>query len=116
MKDLQQRVSAAKGPDRDLDAEISWRLTPEIPGRERGADADGRQPTGPEVFDELFPNWRAREDIVPRYTASLDAALALAGARAETALRQALDRQDRASLTLTVALALGVISHYLETF
>jgi hypothetical protein len=116
MKDLQQRVAAAKGPDRDLDAEISWRLSPEIPGRDRGEDTGKLQPTGPEVFDELCPNWRAQEDIVPRYTSSLDAALALAGARAETALRQALDRKDRASLTLTVALALGVIGHYLESF
>jgi|GEM_PF-5154994 len=117
MQDLRDRVRAASGPDRDLDAEISWRLAPEIPGaglRPRGGAGDGPAPSGPTVFGGLFPDWRTRDDVVPRYTGSVDAALALAGENAEAALRHALDHPHSGTRPLGVGLALGIVQFVVD--
>jgi hypothetical protein len=115
MTDLQQLVRAANGPDRDLDAEISWRLTPESPlGQSAGLPKWDEHLSGPKVFDGLFPEWREREDIVPPYTGSLDAAIGLAGPLGEAALRHALDQERRTDLPLAAALALGVLTYFLD--
>lgn len=117
MQELAASVRVASGPDRDLDAEISWRLAPESAALQGGGlSVRNGDPhlSGTAVFSGLFPDWLTREDVVPRYTASLDAALELAGDEAEAALRYAVDHGRRPGLAYTCALALAVLAYLLD--
>ena len=114
ISDLRARLAVVTAPDRELDAEISWRLGPPAPPSQAPVALNlAADITGPKVFDAMVSDWRERDDIVPRYTASVDAALGLAGAGGLAILRRAVARPLRADLPLTPALAIHILDEFL---
>lgn len=75
LEDLIAKLEAATGPDRSLDAEIVWHLTPGVIGIERGPP-DGFGLDYLFVFDPPR-RWMDSWLPVPNYTESLDAAQTL---------------------------------------
>jgi len=96
LKELQQRVSEAKGPDRELDARIWWEFDAEKYGIDRSILSIAETANVIAMLDHrLGKSWRTEFKELPQYTASLEAALALVermGLDTRSILTEALTR------------------------